>query len=244
MEINWFTYFAQIVNFLILMALLQRFLYKPITRAMIQRKLQIKATVDEANEKRIAAEAELEKYRQQNLKLQEEKEEILLKTREEAEKERQKLVDKIQLEIQESKRKWYQEIAQEKADFLINVRRKTLEEIYRVLRLSLADLANVQLEEHIVNVFLQRLETAQHELANIAINKINVSSAFPLNNEQQKKISQTIEQYTGVKDQITFEIQTDLICGISLTFNSQEIVWSLENYLQNLSENLTTVINN
>lgn len=244
MEINWFTYGAQIVNFLILIALLQRFLYKPITKAMIQRKLQIKATVDEANEKRIAAEAELDKYFQQNLKLQEEKEEILLKTREEAEQERQKLVDKIHLEIEESKRKWYQEIAQERADFLINVRRRTLEEIYRVLRLSLRDLANLELEKQIINVFCERLEKEQDKLQQRYNNQIKVCSAFTLNDQQEQKICETIEKYTGKKNQITFEIQTDLICGITLTFADQEIVWSLENYLQNLSENLTTVINN
>jgi F-type H+-transporting ATPase subunit b len=244
MEINWFTYFAQIVNFLILIALLQRFLYQPITRAMEQRKLQIKATVDEANEQRIAAEKELEKYRQQNIKLQEEKEEILLKTREEAEKERQKLMEKITLEMEVSKAKWYQEIAQEKEEFLTNVRRKTLEEIYRVLRLSLKDLANFALEQQILNVFLERLEKEQDKLLCISNNQIKLCSAFLLTDEQKKQICQTIEKYTTKTNQIIFETSSDLICGISLIFDGQEIVWSLESYLQNLSESLTTAINN
>jgi F-type H+-transporting ATPase subunit b len=244
MEINWFTYLAQIVNFLVLIALLKRFLYQPITKAMEQRKLQIKATVDEANEQRIAAEAELEKYRQQNLKLQEEKEEILLKTREEAEQERQKLLAKIQLEIEESKRKWYQEIAQERAEFLVNLRRKTLEEIYRVLRLSLAELANYELQQQILNVFLERLEKQQDKLQQISNNQIKLCSAFLLTNEQKSQIAETLAKYTVKNNQIIFETSTDLICGISLIFDGQEIVWSLENYLQNLSENLTTAINN
>ena len=37
MLINWFTVLAQIINFLILVFLLKRFLYKPILRAMAER---------------------------------------------------------------------------------------------------------------------------------------------------------------------------------------------------------------
>ena len=37
MLVNWFTVFAQIVNFIILIYLLKRFLYGPIIRAMEER---------------------------------------------------------------------------------------------------------------------------------------------------------------------------------------------------------------
>lgn len=244
MEIDWFTYFAQIVNFLILMALLQRFLYKPITKAMSQRKSQIKASLDEANEKRIAAEKELEKYRQENLKLQEAHDAILVKAREDAEKEKQLLREKIKEEIEISQDKWYQEITQEREEFLVNVRRKTLEEVYRVLRLSLEDLANANLESQIINVFLERLTKEAEKFQAISLAKIKVNSTFSLTNAQRDTISKTIHKYTGQNNTIIFEINSELIGGISLTFNGQEIVWSLENYLQNLSENLTNVINN
>jgi F-type H+-transporting ATPase subunit b len=244
MEINWFTYFAQIVNFLILIALLQKFLYKPITRAMTQRKLQIKATIDEANEKRIAAEEELEKYRQQNLKLQEEKQIFLLKVREEAAIEREKLMDKIASEVEISKAKWYQDIAQEQEEFLLNVRRRTLEEIYRVLGLSLRDLAHVELEKQMVNVFLENLQQEKDKLQRISSDTtITVGSAFVLSDEQQNLITQTIKEYSTKNNQVIFKINSALICGISLTFNGQEIVWSIANYLQNLSDSLTIAIN-
>ena len=43
MQIDFFTFFAQIVNFLILIYLLRRFLYGPITRAMAGREGRIAA---------------------------------------------------------------------------------------------------------------------------------------------------------------------------------------------------------
>ena len=41
MQIDWLTVAAQIVNFLVLVWLLQRFLYKPITNAMHRREERI-----------------------------------------------------------------------------------------------------------------------------------------------------------------------------------------------------------
>ena len=49
MLIDWFTVFAQIINFLILIFLLKRFLYGPITRAMEERKKKIATAIEQAD---------------------------------------------------------------------------------------------------------------------------------------------------------------------------------------------------
>jgi len=48
MEINWFTVIAQIVNFLILVWLLKRFLYKPVLKAIAEREQKIASRLDAA----------------------------------------------------------------------------------------------------------------------------------------------------------------------------------------------------
>ena len=61
--INWFTVVAQIVNFLILIWLLQRFLYAPITDAMARREERIQSRMaaalkaEEVKRRRYAAHA-------------------------------------------------------------------------------------------------------------------------------------------------------------------------------------------
>ena len=49
MQIDWFTVVAQIVNFLILVWLLKKFLYGPIIRAMDDRERRIASRLEEAN---------------------------------------------------------------------------------------------------------------------------------------------------------------------------------------------------
>ena len=67
MLIDWFTVLAQIINFLILIYLLKRFLYGPIIRAMEEREKKMVADQDRAKNAEKEAErmsSELERERQ------------------------------------------------------------------------------------------------------------------------------------------------------------------------------------
>ncbi len=59
MLIDWFTVFAQIINFLILVFLLKRFLYEPIISAMDEREEKIALRMQAAEQKRNEAEQEV-----------------------------------------------------------------------------------------------------------------------------------------------------------------------------------------
>ncbi|PHM05822.1 hypothetical protein CK516_38115 [Nostoc sp. 'Peltigera malacea cyanobiont' DB3992] len=52
LEINWFTFFAQILNFFVLIFVLQRFLYKPITKAMARREKTIRDRLSSASQQK------------------------------------------------------------------------------------------------------------------------------------------------------------------------------------------------
>ena len=56
MLIDWFTVVAQVVNFLILVWLLKRFLYKPILDAIDAREKRIASELADADAKKAAAE--------------------------------------------------------------------------------------------------------------------------------------------------------------------------------------------
>lgn len=48
MEFSWTTFALEIINFLVLVWILKRFLYKPVTNALAQRKAAIDASVEQA----------------------------------------------------------------------------------------------------------------------------------------------------------------------------------------------------
>ncbi len=61
MSIDWITVVAQLLNFLVLVWLLKRFLYRPILDGIDAREVEISTRMAEATEARKKAEAEVQK---------------------------------------------------------------------------------------------------------------------------------------------------------------------------------------
>lgn len=66
MLIDWFTVIAQVLNFLILVWLLKRFLYKPILNAIDEREKRVAAELADADAKEAEAQKEKEEFKQKN----------------------------------------------------------------------------------------------------------------------------------------------------------------------------------
>jgi F-type H+-transporting ATPase subunit b len=82
MHIDWFVLLAQLVNFLILIYLLKRFLYTRIIQAMNEREAKIAARFDEAERLKREAEEAARVYEEKNSFLQGQEEEMLNQARE------------------------------------------------------------------------------------------------------------------------------------------------------------------
>jgi F-type H+-transporting ATPase subunit b len=241
--IDWFTVLAQIVNFLILVFLLHRFLYNPIINAMARREERIANDLETAERKRREARVEIESYRQKKAELDEKRQEFLQQAEEAAEKKRRQLLQKAREETDEIRTRWQRAVEQEKESFLSDLRRRVGEETYRVIRSALADMADVALEERIVTVFLERLvdlpDSEREALANKTANSWKINSAFDLPDERQEEIHQVVEKVMGYNVRLTFKTQPDLIAGIELVAAGHKVAWSLDSYLDSLEEALS-----
>jgi F-type H+-transporting ATPase subunit b len=249
--IDWFTVLAQIVNFLILVFLLHRFLYNPILNAMARREQRIADDLETAERKRREAREEIESYRQKKAELEERRQEFLSQAEEDAEEKRRQLLQKARAETDEIRTRWQRAIEQEKESFLADLRRRVSQETYRVIRSALADMADVALEERIVTVFLARLaELPQSErealgagpAATETADSWKINSAFDLPDERQEEIRQVVEEVVGYNGRLTFNTQPDLIAGIELVAAGHKVAWSLDSYLDNLEEALSDLL--
>ena len=77
MLIDWFTVAAQIINFLILVALLKHFLYGRIINAMDQREARITSRLEEAERKKSEAEDEAAAYSRKSQEFDLQREEMI-----------------------------------------------------------------------------------------------------------------------------------------------------------------------
>ncbi|GAI65332.1 unnamed protein product [marine sediment metagenome] len=92
MLIDSFTVIAQIINFLILIYLLKRFLFNRIIKIMDDRENQITGQMQDAEAAKEAAQKELEEQRRIREELQEKWNEMLAQAKKDAQKKREELV--------------------------------------------------------------------------------------------------------------------------------------------------------
>ncbi len=113
-EINA-TMIAQVVNFLILAAILRALAYEPVARMLKQRSDKIKETIKKADDDKKAAEETLKQYKSQLADAQKRAAEIVEKAELTARQEREALVAETKKEIERLKQNAQLEIQNERA---------------------------------------------------------------------------------------------------------------------------------
>jgi F-type H+-transporting ATPase subunit b len=92
MTIDWWTLALQAVNFLVLVWLLTRFLYRPVRRIIEARKAEVDQVRAEAEQAKSEAEAARKQYEAEQAKLGDERQEMLKKTHDELDQDRKKIL--------------------------------------------------------------------------------------------------------------------------------------------------------
>lgn len=241
MDIDWITVAAQVVNFLILVYLLKRFLYGPIIRAMDRREERITKRLQDASEREDEAEERAQEYREKREALEEEREQRLEEAREEAEQERKQRVEEARDEIEALKQEWRDEVEREKSEFLESVRKQAFQEVTRIVRRILDDLAGRDLEHEIVRVFNKRLQDMDDDTRDAlreGDDRIEVVTAFELDEDDRSRLSETLQETVGKKRDIEFTQSDELRCGIALRAGGRKISWSVGDYLDALDERI------
>ena len=249
MLIDWFTVFAQIVNFLILVFLLRRFLYGPIVNAMQAREDRIRQQLEAAEAEHHTAEEIKADYLGKRQELDEQHDRLIVQAREEAEAWRKEQMDKARAEVDEAQHHWHEAVQREKELFLRELRQRTGQEVVAIARRALADLADADLEAQMAKVFLQRLQAtdpAQREEIVRSIRDsergIAVHSAFKLSQEQRDEFKKLVDEMVGKATPLEFITNAELLAGIELKAGSYHIAWSLNEHLASLEQDMADLL--
>ncbi len=249
MQLDWFTVLAEIVNFLILVALLKYFLYDRIVNIADERESKIAARFEEAEEKRQRADEKAKTFQTKQQELDQQREQLITQTREAAEKRRRELLEQARQEVDAQKQQWYQTARREQDSFLQELRREAGLQTIALARRSLADLADADLETQMIERFLERLkELPEAEQAKMAGSlrpsgrQPVITTAFELSSQSRKHLMTAIQEQFGDSLEGNFNTAPNLVCGIELKANGHKIAWSLDNYLDNLADNLARIL--
>lgn len=245
MLIDSFTIIAQIINFLILIYLLKRFLFNRIIQIMDEREKQITDQMQDAKTAKETAQKELDEQQRIREELQEKWNEMLAQAKKDAQKKREELVKDARSKIDEEQKNWREAILKQRTAFLRDLRHLSCEQVCQMSRKVLADLADEKLENQLIENFLIQLGKLTKEEKNDFIRFINkderkiwVDSSFQLTGEKESEIRKILEKIIGDKVEINFKVSPKLICGIETRTEGKKISWNIENYLDGLEEQL------
>lgn len=246
MLINWFTVAAQIINFLILVALLKRFLYGPIVAAMSAREGRIAAQLTEAQQKRQEAEQDEASLHQKIREIEEQRQEMLTEAGRQAEAHKQELFSQARQEVEQIRQKWAASLKREKETFLQNLKQRLAQEVVAISRRALKELGNQELEQRLTEFFLERLrqlapeeQTAIRESIQETGGELLITTAFELPEEIRQKIAAQVQDQFGRDLALRFAISGELLAGIELLTSSRKLAWSLGSFLDSLEEDLS-----
>lgn len=249
MLIDWFTVGAQVLNFLILVWLMKRFLYQPILDAIDAREQRIATELADAAANQAEAQQERDEFQRKNTEFDQQRAAILKQATDEAQTERERLLDAARQAALALRTQQQEALRSEARHLHQALRDRTQQEVFAIARQALTDLAGTPLEERMVDVFagrLRDLDGAEKERLTSAIqaspSPVRIRTTFDLLPAQRASTEAAIKAMLGVETPVQFTTAPDLISGIELTTDGQKVAWSIADYLASLEQGVAELL--
>jgi len=249
MLIDWFTVGAQLLNFLILVWLLQRFLFKPVRSAIDAREKRIAGELAEAASKLSEAQRVHDEFDRKNEAFDAERGALAAKTASQCAEERDALLKRARQDADELRAESASAIAADRTLLGRQITTLAQHEVFAIARKALADLAGTDLEERVADVLIRRLRLMDAKAKALLGAALQASaepallrSGFELPAAERATIQNALNEAFAASVRVRFVTAADAVCGIELTADGQKLAWSIGDYLETLQHELDALL--
>lgn len=249
MLVDWFIVLAQIINFLVLIALLHWLLYRPLLAVIRERQAAIRQ--EQAAIERMHQEAESERTAQRQAReaLEVQRQGWLNAARGEVEVSKRQALEEMAEQLREQRASWLRELNEARGRLLGQIRTDLLLQVQRVARRALADLATRELEDQMLDRFMGQLAGLQHVegdgLGSLSgRGQLELQTSFPLSDAQRARVLQALRALSPDLESADLLVRQnrDLICGVELRAPGAVASWNLDHYLRDFEQRLSTAV--
>jgi F-type H+-transporting ATPase subunit b len=249
MLIDWFTVGAQALNFVVLVWLLKRFLYKPILSAIDTREQRIAAELADAAAKQADAKQERDEFQRKNEEFDQQRAARLSTVEEEIVAERQRLLGEARQAADGLIAKRQDALMADARQLNKAIALRTHQEVFAIARKALSDLATAGLEERMCEVFTRRLREVDGDAKDKLGRALKtasapgvVRSAFEMPAAQRVLVQSALNETFSADVDLRFETAPELVSGIELTANGHKVGWSIADYLASLEQGVVELL--
>jgi len=239
MTIDWWTLFLQTVNFLLLVWLLQHFLYKPV-RAVIERRRKLAEQAlnkaEAAEKEAMAAKADLEA---KSAALDKDRQAATEAARQAAEAEAKTIIGEARKEADEIAAKARKAASDTRAAALANLKQELVETAVKIAETILRKTANRDLNDIFLSQILDEIEALDKEQracidADVAGNGggVEVVTSMKLTKTEQAAWTKKLREQLHLQGAPSFTTEPDLVGGAELRFAHATVRFAWSDHLQ------------
>jgi len=240
MKFNIWTFLFQVINFVVLLFILKKLLYKPVKEIMEKRRGLIEKTIGDAERTKKEA-LELKEQQQQEVnRLKALQPQMIENVKKEAAEERKKLLIEAKEEAAKmiEKEKSLFEIEKKKSENAL--RDNTIEAVSVFASNLLKDISDEDLNKSVYRKVLRELERISPNMKAIEDGSpsIDLVSAYPLEEEELMQLEKILEQHLLKKMTINTNVDRSLIAGLKIKLNDRVYDFSLKGQIASLTSKL------
>ena len=243
MLVDPFTVVAQVVNFLILVAALKFLLYDRITAAMDARQERIAEEFARAEQREAEADRSARHHDEELARLRRERRHRLQHVEEEARERREELVARARRDVAALEEQWLDAVRQERERLLDELRRGTTDRVMDITRRVLVDLADEQLEDRILRVFVDRLAATDPALLpDLDGVEVDVRTSFELDGRQRRRLDEAVRTHLDGVAGVRFTAAPELVGGVELDVDGHTLGWNIDAYLDDVETTVRRLV--
>lgn len=227
-----FTIIAQLVNFIVLIFILNKFLYKPVLQTLEKRRNEVKKRIEETEQKLIESEQLKEEYLNKLKVLEQENAELKSKAVQDVKKFKELEIQKAKDDVANRKNKFNEYLDFEEKGLINNFNEKFGSLFVKYSNMLLKSIANSDLEREIINKFVEKINLLNQqkidEINSLKSSTVIIRSNNDLTSDLKEFIKATLIGKKINFSNITFEVDTNLILGVEMKIKSYVLSWDVK----------------
>lgn len=243
MELNWSTFLLEILNFLVLVWILKRFLYKPVLATIAQRRAGIESTLAQAAASMEEARSLKERYEGRLGDWEREKQSAREALHGEMAGERERLMAALHAELEREREKARAVEARWREDCLRKYQEICLVQGTRFVSRLLSALAGPELDARLFDLALEQMESLPAgQLESIRLTRdehfraAQVVSAYPLDEARRSRLAEQLGQAFGTSVACSFSEDAELLAGLRISLGPWVFHANLQDEMKSFAE--------
>lgn len=249
MLIDWFTVAAQALNFLALVWLLKRFLYRPILDAIDAREKDLAARLADADARQASARTEQARFEHDHAELARRSAELLRQATQQAQAERARLLDQARAAADAVRSERAAALEAEHLALGQDIAHRARQAVFALTRTTLSELAERSLEQQLCEVLARRLRALDDAAASALLaglahgaGPVLVRSSGELAPPERATLQCALDECHGAPVTLRFDMAPELISGIELNANGYTLAWSIDDYLVTMEQRVAGAV--